>query len=586
MKITSLFTCTKVVTHIMNTKEMFTQIIQFYNNMSLKNKLIIAAALFVILFFTVSVIVYFHSSKSNSSAGFFEQGEYTTLFNHLSNKDSSAVAKILQAKAIPFKVTKDGTIKVKKDIVYRERLELAAKGIPKNSHVGFEIFDTKDFGDTDFDKKVKYTRALEGELSRTIESIDSIDEASVHIAMPKDTLFIDKKQVPKVSVLLTLKSGHRLLDRQVNAIKHLVASSISGLIPEKVEIVDSEGTYLSGKAETNDRVALELKYKKVHEKMYEKRIEDLIAPFLGGKDRVVAKVSIEFDFSKQSSTSEDYSPDNTIKSEENLEENKTGVKKVIGGVPGVVSNIGPVQGLDNNNRSKYSKKQNILNYEISKKISKSKSEFARIKRVTAAVIIDGKYKLIKNTLGTITGFTYQKLPPATMTAIDNLTKQAIGYNTVRKDEVTVTNLQFESNRLKYQKLVKKNSAVNGFYNEYIKPFEYIIKYAVVFIILYFLYRKVLYPIINSILEGKEEHIEVEDSYYEDEEDDNIIERAKEIRKKISEELNTEDLDKIQVKFNVLLDRIIDIVEIKPKETASIITALLSDDHMPNGGGED
>jgi flagellar M-ring protein FliF len=217
---------------------------------------------------------------------------------------------------------------------------------------------------------------------------------------------------------------------------------------ENVALINDEGEELGSEDDASamgELSSMQLRYKSKQERKAEEKIVNVLAPFIGGKERVVAKVTIEYDFSQKSSTSETYDPESVVRSEQTIEEKREGSSpKEIGGVPGAVSNIGPVQGLDSQGTGEKFEKSNVsTNYEISKTVSSTKSEFARIKRVTAAVVVDGKYKASLDEEGNPTDeLEYVNREQSDLDAITSLVKQAIGVSEPRGDEVTVSNFQF------------------------------------------------------------------------------------------------------------------------------------------------
>ncbi len=221
----------------------------------------------------------------------------------------------------------------------------------KDGKNGFEIFDKQDFGATDNEQRVKFQRAIQGELSKTIEGLEPIEKATVYIAFPKDSVFTERQVPPTASVVVKIKDGEKLNRKQIDGIKRIVAGSVTNLKAEDVKIVTQDGVAVGDDeiALESELVASQIKYKKEFENTYEQKIIDMIGKFTGGRDKVTAKVSIEFDFSVKDSQSEIYDPNSVIRSEQNIEEKREGKQpKEVGGVPGAVSNIGPVEGLDQN----------------------------------------------------------------------------------------------------------------------------------------------------------------------------------------------------------------------------------------------
>lgn len=420
----------------MDIRAVIEQLQRLFSKLTTKQRIVVASTIISVIGFIIFLVVY-NARTSNEFDG------YKLLFDGLTPKDSALIVQQLQTDKIPYKLPNESTILVQSDKVYPQRIKMASMGLPKSSQVGYELFDKQEFGATDFEQKIKYLRALEGELARTIESLQPIEKASVNIALPKESVFVSKEIPPTASVVLTLNVGQILSQAQIYGIKNLVSSSVPKLEAENVKIINQNGEPLGENdelADSKERAQAQLRYKQNLEKMYEDKIVHILAPIIGGVDKVVAKVTMEFDFDQKESEQEVFDPNNVVRSEQTLEEKREGFKpKEIGGVPGAVSNIGPVEGLDENNlRDKYQKSQTTTNYEITKTTSKIKGEFASLKRISAAVVVDGKYAKLED--GTL---EYAALDENDVTKIDSLVRQAIGYNPERSDEVTVTNFRFD-----------------------------------------------------------------------------------------------------------------------------------------------
>ncbi|RUM43726.1 MAG: flagellar M-ring protein FliF, partial [Hydrogenimonas sp.] len=358
----------------MNFKDLAIQLTRLYERLNRAQKLVIAGTLFAVIGFIIFLVLY-TSAERNSN--------YAVLFDHLSSKDAGLIIQELEKEGIPYKIPKDGVIEVPQDSVYKVRINIASKGFPEESHVGFELFDQQQFGATDFDQKVKFLRALEGELARTIQSLQPIEQASVHLALPKESVFVAKQSAPSASVVIQTVDGMRLSRKQILGIKNLVAAAVANLEPSNVKLVNEFGEPLSDAGEDGsdgDLAKLQIEYKNRYENAYEDKVVEVLAPFIGSKDRVVAKVTIDFDFARRDSVEERYDPENVVRSEQNMEEKREGgTPQQIGGVPGAVSNIGPVQGIESTStKQKYQKSTNTINYEISKTVSNIKGPFATI----------------------------------------------------------------------------------------------------------------------------------------------------------------------------------------------------------------
>lgn len=562
----------------MDLKALFEQIRALYKRLNKKQKIVILATIVAIVGFISALIIW---NSSNNKAGVLYPG-YAVLFEGVMPEDGALIIQQLQQDKIPYKIPKDNTILIPQEFVYEQRMKLASNGIPKSSKIGFEIFDTKDFGATDFDQKIKYLRAIEGELSRTIESLSPIQKATVHLAQPEKTVFVSQQTPPTASVVLVFKPAQTLTPKQISGIKNIVSSAVPNLTIENVEVVNERGEPLSELDElggARELAAAQLRYKTNFESSLEEKIVNILAPITGGVEGVVAKVTAEFDFAQKQSTQEYYDPNNVVRSEQNLEEKREGFRpKEIGGVPGVVSNIGPVQGLDDDNtKEKYEKSQTTTNYEISKTISNIKGEFATIRRLSAAVVVDGKYQKQLDEQG-VEKLEYTALSEGEMEQITALVRQAIGYNQQRGDEVSVSNFQLNGQlsgfkaRTPLERFLDATQAL-------LAPFMPLLKYAIVGLILFFFYKKVIVPFSERMLEARaDEEEEIESLLKIDEDEEENSDRLNEMRRRIEDQLgfgagSNED----EIKYNVLLEKIKELATEKPAELANLFQTLVHDE---------
>ncbi|WP_024791109.1 flagellar basal-body MS-ring/collar protein FliF [Lebetimonas sp. JS032] len=561
----------------MNFEELFKQIIAFSKNLNRKQKIVIGITIgaFVLL---ISFLVVYNSSTS------LKKDNYSILFENLKPKDAALIAQYLDKKKISYVIPSDGIIEVPKDKVEKLRIEIAAQGLPKASNVGFELFNKNSFGATAFEEKIKYLRALEGELANTVEAIDAVEEAKVNIALPKESVFVSKQTPPSASVMIKLKPNMILTPKQIKGIKYLVAAAVPKLKPENVKIIDQYGNLLGENDElssNNELLKTEMLYKKRLEKELEDKITSILAPIVGGDDKIVAKVNLDIDFSKVKSHSTIYSPDNVVRSEQTVDEEKIGYgEKKVGGVPGAVSNIGPVQGSKSNQiKNKYTKSEDTTNYEISTTIKDTIAPLAKIKRVTAAVVVDGNYKKDKN--GKIVFVPLDKLELAN---IKNLVKNTIGFDPKRGDSVSVSCFQF--NHLSSQ---KKSSVENIMDNVqvYLGPVENIIKYLILLIILFIFYKKVISPFSQKMLEVKSGEEEIKKPKktleIEEEEEENTYDKIKELKEKVETQLGvSSSVDEEELKYDVLLERITKMVEDKTQDIAKVLENLLKEEEHQKG----
>ncbi|GAA8210361.1 flagellar basal-body MS-ring/collar protein FliF [Helicobacter pylori] len=559
----------------MDLKVLLQRIVDFFIKLNKKQKIALIAAGVLITALLVFLLLYPFKEKD------YAQGGYGVLFERLDSSDNALILQHLQQNQIPYKVLKDDTILVPKDKVYEERITLASQGIPKTSKVGFEIFDTKDFGATDFDQNIKLIRAIEGELSRTIESLNPILKANVHIAIPKDSVFVAKEVPPSASVMLKLKPDMKLSPTQILGIKNLIAAAVPKLTIENVKIVNENGESIGEGdiLENSKELALEqLRYKQNFENILENKIVNILAPIVGGKNKVVARVNAEFDFSQKKSTKETFDPNNVVRSEQNLEEKKEGAsKKQVGGVPGVVSNIGPVQGLkDNKEPEKYEKSQNTTNYEVGKTISEIKGEFGTLVRLNAAVVVDGKYKIaLKDGANAL---EYEPLSDESLKKINALVKQAIGYNQNRGDDVAVSNFEFNpmapmiDNATLSEKIMHKTQKILG-------SFTPLIKYILVFIVLFIFYKKVIVPFSERMLEVvPDEDKEVKSMFEKMDEEEDELNKLGDLRKKVEDQLGLNaSFSEEEVRYEIILEKIRGTLKERPDEIATLFKLLIKDE---------
>ncbi len=362
------------------------------------------------------------------------------LFSDLSNQDVSAILKDLDTRGVKYELRGDGqTILVDKTAVPRLRLDLASKGIPAGGGVGYEIFDKGDaFSSTSFVQNINHLRALEGELSRTIRSISRVQAARVHLVIPEKRLFERDREPPRASI--ALKLAGELDAAQVRAVRHLVASAVDGLKPERVSIVDERGRLLADGAQAEQGMAglgVEERQQSI-EKRVKQQVEDIVASVVGhGRARV--QVSAALDTNRIESRSETFDPESkVIRSSQNRTEAATtteqnGAVTVGNELPGAQGG----QGGATPPRDASNKNEEVVNYEISRTTRTEVLEGGRIKKLSVAVLVDGAYTR------TPTGeATYAPRPPEELERISQLVRTAMGFDEARGDKVEVVNLRF------------------------------------------------------------------------------------------------------------------------------------------------
>jgi flagellar M-ring protein FliF len=363
--------------------------------------------------------------------------QMTTLFTDLSLEDSSSIIKDLDRQGIPYELRNEGSvILVPKDKVTRLRMKLAEGGLPKGGGVGYEIFDKSDaLGTTSFVQNINHLRALEGELARTIRGIDRIQAARVHLVLPERPLFSRETPEPTASIVVRVRG--QLEPGQIRAIRHLVASSVSGLKPQRVSIVDENGTLLADGAQTDIDQAVGDERRAAFEKRLRKQVEDIVSSVVGaGRARV--ELSADFDYNKITQTSDKFDPEGRVlRSSQTREEssataNDNGQVTVNNELPGNQQNNGATPTRD---QSKKTEETN--NYEISRTTKTEVTEAGRVNRISVAVLVDGIYS--KNEKGDL---AYQDRTKEQLDRIAALVRSAIGFDQKRGDQVEVVNLRF------------------------------------------------------------------------------------------------------------------------------------------------
>lgn len=366
---------------------------------------------------------------------------YRPLFTDLSPQDAAAVVQELEAQKIPYRLGKEGSvIEVPEEMVYRTRLDLAGKGLPQGGGVGLELFERSQFGMSEFTQRVNYTRALQGELSRTISSLAAVQSCRVHLALPARSAFLGAEEKPSASVVVELRPGFRLTSAQVQGIINLVSTSVAGLSPDKVTVVDSAGKLLRMTDEREEKTPTELLYQLTNEKAreIENRIESMLEPVLGA-GRAVARVAVELESRETQRTREEYDPAGVERSKQLDMEETVGLN---GGVPGVQSNVVGGDGGKVQTDSPIKKTSQVYNYEISKTTSQTVEPRGQIRRLTVGVLIDGRYE----------GNTYIPRAAEEIEAVRTVVMMAAGFSADRGDKIEVVNIPFKTQPTEIEQL--------------------------------------------------------------------------------------------------------------------------------------
>ncbi len=394
----------------------------FYQRLSRLQKIIAAAAIAAVVLGLVFILA---TSKDT---------EYAVLYNSLEAADAGKIVESLKAKQIEYKLEENGsTILVDKTKLYDVRLDLASQGLPEESSVGYELFDKTNLGMSEFVQKLNYRRALEGELARTISSMDEVKKVRVHIVIPEKALFKKDEKPPTASVILHLKSGRSMSKISIEGIQNLVSSSVEGLPNEKVTVVDSRGKILSEAPMDESTVAgLTATQHDIQQKV-EQHISDKVQSLLDGvlgTENAKVKVNAELDFTQVEKTVTDFDPERqVVRSEQNIVDQSKSSDSL--SYPAV-------------NQEKNQSNQ-ISNYEISKSVEHIVQETGNIKRLTVSALINGTSKIID-----VGGQKKLQYTPRPKEEVDNLTlaiKNAVGYDPNRNDQISVLNVPFDNSML-------------------------------------------------------------------------------------------------------------------------------------------
>ncbi|CAM3565934.1 flagellar basal-body MS-ring/collar protein FliF [Paracidovorax anthurii] len=391
---------------------------------------------------------------------FNRQPDYKVLFANLNDKDGGAIVAQLSTMNVPYKYAEGGgAILVPAERVHDVRLRLATQGLPKGSVTGFELMETNRFGVTQFQERLNFQRGLEGELTRSIQALSSVQSARVHLALPNQNGFFREQQKPSASVLLSLYPG-RFLDRaQLAGIVHLVASSVPEMAPSAVSVLDDSGKLLSQSPDSaagNNTDAQQLSYVQQIEQQYTRRILDILEPVVG-KNNVKAQVTAEVDFTQTEQTSEQHRPNQTpdssaVRSQQVVESSGNQGNQPPSGVPGAASNqppqpsTAPINGANpapnagngQQGQAVGSKRESITNYEVDKTVRVTRAGSGAIKRVSAAVVVN--YQAVAEGSGRPP--VAKALTPEQLEQMTALVRETIGYSKDRGDSVNIMNTQF------------------------------------------------------------------------------------------------------------------------------------------------
>ncbi|MBI5206319.1 MAG: flagellar M-ring protein FliF [Candidatus Firestonebacteria bacterium] len=439
-------------------KDFINNILNVWRNLTLGQK--ISCSFIIVFVATILLTLSFWAKQPN----------YDTLFSRLSPEDASSIVEQLKNNKVPYKLTNSGTqILIPQENVYETRLDLARQGMPSRGGVGFELFDKNGFGMTDFSQKINYQRALQGELTRTINQMEEVNHSRIHIVLPQESIFSDKEKPATASIVLKLRYGANLSQMQIQGIVHLVASSVEGLNPDNITIITTEGKVLSKPKDKDDFFSIsqtQLEYQRLIETKLKNSIQSMLEEVLGSNKSVV-RVTAEIDSDKIDRSSESYDGENPVirSAQRSLESDGSSGEK------------GKESG-------KGQRKNETLNYEINKTIEHKIQTPGKINRLYVATFIDGKTEIIKDKDGQDTK-KYTSRTSEEMDEIKKIIMKAMGYSASRGDEIEVVNMAFDNNNTPDQKDILDKEEKNIFWLSLSKNIGIALLGIVIF---YFLFR--------------------------------------------------------------------------------------------------
>ncbi len=364
--------------------------------------------------------------------------EYRVLYSNLGPEDASVVIKALQGDKVAYRITDNGaTIMVPQEVVYDQRIKIAGEGGLVGQGIGFEIFDKVKVGQTDFVQKINYSRALQGELARTISQFPGVESARVHLVIPRRSLFIEERQSPSASVVLKLSRANLKIDqKEINAILNMMLMSVEGLDRAHVSITDTSGKVLYQPEEDSlaGITTTQMEYRQTVQRNLERRIEEMLQP-LFGSGRVIAKVNADMDFSQKTIRRELFDPEKTaVRSEYRQEESQQGRANLEAGAPDVNFRGDGITGSVSDQTG--TRESRTTNYEINKEEQQIVSNVGELRRLTVAVLIDGTYVKTDGT------WTFMPRKSEELERVRQLVHNAVGLDTARGDALEVSSAPF------------------------------------------------------------------------------------------------------------------------------------------------
>ncbi len=418
--------------------------------------------------------------------------DYQVLYANLSEDDAGRIVQELSERKIPYEIGSGGAVLVPSDKVYDIRLQLASAGLPQGGGVGFEIFDNTKFTTSEFVQKLNYRRALEGELSRTIQSLSGVKQGRVHLVMPDKSIFAFQESKPRTSaaIFLTLNNGRKLNRAEVEGIVHLVSSSVEDLTPQDITVVDDKGSLLTKPSDDTmmSLTGTQMEYQQNFEKNMGSKVVSILEPVVG-RGKVNARVAASFDFTRSERTEEIFDPEGAvIRSEQKSTEKSTSGSP--GGIPGVASNLPGEAGQPVSSRGQSQKQDEMINYETSKTVTRIVDSPITLERLTVAILIDGILPNQKGSVENPEQFIVRS--DEDRKYYEDIVRKTIGFTEDRGDEISVTIMPFQDVAAVDMPAVEK---------DYMPLVLTVVKYLAPAIVALLFFLIVLRPLIKSLSRG-------------------------------------------------------------------------------------
>jgi len=412
------------------------QIITLINGLSLKQRFsIIAIALAVV----AGVVCFVHWKH---------EGDFRPLYTSMAPEDAAGVVQKLKESGVEYRLADNGgSVMVPSEKLAESRLTLAAAGLPKTGRIGFELFDKSNFGATEFVEHINYERALEGELERSVMSLEVVEQARVHVTLPKESVFLDQQQPAKASVMIKLRPGAEISPQNVLAITNLVASAVEGLSPDFVSVVDMDGTLLSrpkrsGPGDAAEVTTAALEARQQMEKALVAKIDETLEPLLGAKG-FRAGASVDCDLTSGEQQEETLDPTHSVMvSSQKTEDVTEHGTAIVSGIPGTASNLPQEASATGKGSNGASRRTENVTYQTSRVVRSTRIPQGVIKRMSLAVLVDQSVHFEGD--GAARHRVLTPPAPETLTTIKNLVAAVTGLNTERGDQLIVETLPFES----------------------------------------------------------------------------------------------------------------------------------------------